>query len=77
MIVPIAVKALDNYKLQITFSTGEIRIYDAGGDIKHGVFQSLKDKKFFAGARIARGTVIWSDDLDIAPETLYEESKPA
>ena len=39
-------------------------------------FNLYKDKNLFAGARIARGTVVWNDDLDIAPETLYQDSKP-
>jgi len=76
MILPLSVKTLDDYKLIIKFSTGEEKIYDAKSDIAHGVFQSLKDKNLFASARIARGTVVWNDDLDIAPETLYQDSKP-
>ena len=76
MITPIAVKALNDYKLMIKFSTGEERVYDAKADITQGVFQSLKDKNLFLKAKISRGTIVWNDDLDIAPETLYKESKP-
>ena len=76
MITPLSVKAVDDYKLIIKFSTGEEKIYDAKGDIDHGVFQSLRDKNLFERARIARGTVVWNDELDIAPETLYQDSKP-
>ena len=76
MIVPVAVKALNDYKLMIKFSTGEERIYDAKADITEGVFQSLIDKNLFSMAKISRGTIVWNDDLDIAPETLYRESKP-
>ena len=75
MLVPIAVKTLKDYKLLIEFSNGEKKIYDAKTDISHGIFKSLKDKNLFSLATIARGTVTWNDDLDIAPETLYEESK--
>ena len=75
MITPIAVKALNGYKLMIKFSTGEEKIYDASNEISQGVFQALKDKGLFANARIARGTVVFNDDLDIAPETLYKEGQ--
>ena len=75
MIPPIAVKALNGYKLMIKFSTGEEKIYDASNEISQGVFQALKDKGLFANARIARGTVVFNDDLDIAPETLYKEGQ--
>ena len=76
MIMPLSVKVADDYKLIIKFSTGEEKIYDAKDDINHGIFQSLRDKNIFSSARIARGTVVWNDDLDIAPETLYQDSKP-
>ena len=76
MILPISVKTLDDYKLKIKFSTGEEKIYDAKSDIAHGVFRPLNDKNIFASARVARGTVVWNDDLDIAPETLYHNSVP-
>ena len=76
MIMPVSVKALDDYKLVIKFSTGEEKVYNAKDDIDHGVFQALRDKNLFANAKIARGTVVWNDDLDIAPETLYQDSQP-
>ena len=31
---------------------------------------------FFLGARVDGDTVIWSEDIDIAPEHLYQNSKP-
>ena len=76
MITPLSVKAVDDYRLINLFSTGEEKVYDAKGDIEHGVFQSLRDENLFGSAGIARGTVVWNDELDIAPETLYQDSKP-
>ena len=35
---------------------------------------TLRNKALFARARIERGTVVWNDELDIAPEALYAES---
>jgi len=33
------------------------------------------DKDIFKKAKVAFGTVAWSDIIDIAPETLYLDSK--
>ena len=74
MIIPVAVKYLYDYTLLITFSNGEKKIYDAQNDIRHGALTKLKNKSFFAQAKIARGSVVWSDEIDMAPETLYAES---
>ncbi len=74
MIMPVAVKCLRDYKLLITFSNGEKKIYNAQDDIHQGVLTKLQNKTFFAQAKIARGSVVWNDEIDIAPETLYAES---
>ena len=74
MIMPVAEKCLRDYKLLITFSNGEKKIYNAQDDIHQGVLTKLQNKTFFAQAKIARGSVVWNDEIDIAPETLYAES---
>ena len=74
MIYPTDVRYLRDYELLITFSNGEKRVYDGHNDITQGVFTQLRNKALFARARIERGTVVWNDELDIAPEALYAES---
>ena len=74
MITPVAVKCLPDYQLPITFSNGEKKIYNAQNDVHQGVLTKLQNKSFFAQAKIARGSVVWDDEIDIAPETLYAES---
>ncbi|MBQ3424756.1 MAG: DUF2442 domain-containing protein [Clostridia bacterium] len=36
----------------------------------------LNDLNVFMNAKAAFGSVVWNDELDIAPEYLYEYSKP-
>ena len=74
MITPVAVKCLPDYQLLITFSNGAKKIYNAQNDVHQGVLTKLQNKSFFAQAKIARGSVVWDDEIDIAPETLYAES---
>ena len=74
MIYPTEVQYLHDYELLITFSNGEKKVYDGQEDITQGVFTQLRNKALFARARIERGTVVWNDELDIAPEALYAGS---
>lgn len=72
-----AVKATPDYKLHITFDNGEEKVLDMKPYLDYPIFQALRDVSFFLKARVAFGTVVWSDDVDIDPEILYDESIPA
>ena len=67
------VKPRDDYTLEITFSNGEIGIYDCRPLLGFGVFQELKDIRYFKKAQAADGTVVWPHE-DICPDTLYLDS---
>jgi hypothetical protein len=64
----------DSYRLELTFDTGETRIFDATPYLQRGAFEKLKDPALFRQAYVDYGTVCWPGDLDIAPETLYDRS---
>ncbi len=66
----------ENYHLEIVFSTGERKSFDALPYLSRGVFKRLQDKRLFMQAYVALDTVCWPGDLDIAPETLYDRSVP-
>ena len=70
------VKAREDYTLLITFIGGEQRIYDARPLLEKPIYSQLKNLSFFLGAKAEYGTVIWNEDVDIAPEFLYECSRP-
>jgi Protein of unknown function (DUF2442) len=40
-----------------------------------GVFKALRDEFFFRKAHVCWGTVVWDDDVDMSPDTLYLESR--
>ncbi len=70
-----SVKVLDDLCLLLTFSTGEKRIYDASELLKFPVYKELEDDDIFKQAYIEGGTVVWNNgEIDIAPETLYNNS---
>lgn len=70
------VQAQEDYTLLITFTGGEKRIYNARPLLEKAIYSPLRNLAFFLGAKADCGTVIWNDDVDIAPEHLYECSRP-
>ena len=64
----------DNFLLELWFNTGEHRLFDMTPYLDRGVFIKLKDPEKFKQAYVAFDTVCWPDNLDIAPETLYDKS---
>lgn len=70
----ITVSPMDNYKLKLTFTNGEIGIYDCISLLDFGIFKELRDKNYFNKAIALDGTVVWPHEQDICPDTLYFES---
>ena len=70
-----SVKVIGELCLLLTFTSGEKRIFDATNLLQYPVYKPLADPEIFNQANIEDGTVIWQNgDIDIAPETLYNQS---
>jgi len=75
----IDVEYVENYKLKIKFENGYSGIVDLSEyPKKGGVFSKFKDISFFKDYSLSKdiGTIVWGDEIDIAPETLYEKCEP-
>lgn len=70
-----SVRAMPGYKLDLTFTTGERRVFDAKGLLEYPAYRRLRDEAFFLLADVAYGTVCWPGDLDCCPDRLYQESR--
>lgn len=66
----------NNYFLVITFADGTRRIYDARPLLDKAIYAPLRNLTFFLNAKVDCGTVVWNDNIDIAPEHLYEYFQP-
>ena len=64
-----------DYKIFLSFSDGTSGIVDLKEflfDSDCGVFERLKDKEQFKNFTLDSHTIIWGEDLDLAPEFLYD-----
>ena len=73
---PTAVAAAVDYTLRITFNNGETRLFNAAPYLAYPAFEQLKAISLFMQARVAHNTVVWNEEVDMAPENLYLESTP-
>ncbi len=76
MIKVVAVSANDDFSLDLKFSDGSLKRFDAKPYLDLEVFRELKDLDYFRQVTIAFGTVQWPHEQDISPETLYLEAIP-
>lgn len=68
------VEPCEDYSLVIYFADGSKKLYNAKPLLNDEMYEPLKNLPFFMKASALYGTVVWSDDIDIAPEYLYEAS---
>lgn len=69
-------KPSSDYTIEIEFSGGARRVFDASPLLEEPFFARLRELPFFLMAHAEYGTVVWTEDVDIAPERLYEASVP-
>lgn len=70
----INVKAIDNYKLIVTFSNKEKRIFDVKPYLEYKQFEKLKNPNFFKTVKIGGLSIEWGEGIDICPDELYNNS---
>lgn len=71
-----SVRPLPGFRLLLTFEDGKRGIYDVEPLLDKGVFRRLRNNALFNQVTVELGSVAWPGDLDIAPETLWEDCKP-
>ena len=63
------------YQLDVRFADGSSGKVDFAKYLEEGtVLSKLKDLAVFKDFGVKYGTIVWGEDLDIAPETLYLEA---
>ena len=71
----ISVKPLGDYQLDLVFTNQEQKRFDVKPYLAMGVFQELQDVAIFNSVRPSNGSILWANDLDLDPDTLYLDSE--
>jgi hypothetical protein len=67
-------KIIEDYEILITFENKEIKKFSLRHLLNEKPFHVLVDQNLFKRLFIQHGTLCWPNDIDIAPEYLYEHS---
>jgi hypothetical protein len=70
------VRAMADYRLELTFVNGERRVFDASPYLQYPVFQPLRNAGLFSRAHVVAGSIEWPGEVDLSYDTLYLESVP-
>ena len=63
-----------NLDVEVEFDTGECGVFNCAYLTKDAYWARLADPKFFNTAHAEYGTIVWSDNIDVAPETVWERA---
>ena len=67
------VKPMPDYCIYVELENGQKGFFDLKPYLDCGVFRELKNVHYFNQVSILWGAVTWSNEQDIAPETLLTE----
>jgi hypothetical protein len=67
----ISVKAQPKFELLVTFADGACKLFSMEPYLHYPAFRPLNEPGKFALAHVANGTVEWTDEIDMSPDTLY------
>lgn len=70
------VKPIEGFQLLIKYENGETRILDTSYWLEKPMYRELKNEILFNTVKVCGITVMWVNGQDIAPDDLYEYSKP-
>jgi len=72
----VSVKPRLDFQLDLEFKNGERRRFDMRPLLELKPWNRIAKLPLFECARVDYGTVVWPEEIDIAPETLYDYSTP-
>lgn len=75
MIRVLNVQVVDATHLMIGFSNGEKKLFDVTPYMQKGIFRQFNDYTYFKQVRVLDGTIVWPNEQDFCPDTLYYQGQ--
>ena len=69
------IETTDDFCLELHYANGEVREFDMKPLLLLKPWTKINSLAYFKEAKIFYNTVVWPGEIDIAPETLYLDSK--
>ena len=70
-----SVTTKEAFLLELTYDNGEVREFDTKPLLEMKPWNKLKNHLLFQQAKPFYNAVIWPGEIDVAPETLYLDSR--
>lgn len=71
-----AAQALPNFKLLLEFFTGKRPRFDVEPLLNFPVYQCLLKAGYFFSARVENGTLVWDEQCDLSPDSIFLQGEP-
>jgi len=65
-------RPLEDYKVAVEFDNGERGVFDCARYLNRPYWKPLRDKAMFRQVRVAYGTLVWPDEIDVGQEDVWE-----
>ena len=72
----VSVTPREDYQLDLTFENQERRRFDMRPLLTMKPWVRIASPSVFSRVRVKYGVVVWPGEIDVAPETLYDDSVP-
>ncbi len=61
------------YNVKVQFDTGETGVFNCEYLMSDPYWSCLRDERVFKTARAEYGTIVWDNNVDVAPESVWEK----
>jgi hypothetical protein len=67
----VKVQTFADFTLEAEFADGTVRRFDMTPLLGYPAFSALREGNLFLSAKVRNGSVTWTDEIDLSPDTLY------
>ena len=72
----VSVNPTTDFQIDVEYASGELRHFDMRPLLRLKPWSRIATPALFSRVAVGYGTVVWPGEIDIAPETLYDDSVP-